>query len=339
MPLDPTRKARERQMTMKTDRNRRGRVWPASMLLILGLLAAYQGASAFVHASGDPRDKIEAGLLERVAAQETETFWVLLRGKANLAPALHMADPERGNFVPRELQDVADRTQASLRAFLDDRAAPYEAFWVVNTIRVTGNEGLLLDIAARSDVASVVADVTYSVTPPNPRERPNGSGPEWGLDLTGVLLVWNQLNVRGEGIVLANLDTGVQFDHPALVTQYRGNLGGGNFDHNYNWFDATGVCVPTGVPCDNVGIGTHTMGIMVGEDGANQIGVAPKANWIAIKSCESNTCSNTAVLRAGQWILAPRNLNGGSPNPALRPDAVTVSWGTRGGRPFYQGTI
>ena len=80
----------------------------------------------------------------------------------------------------------------------------------------------------------------------------------------------------------------MQFDHPALVRQYRGNNGDGTFDHNYNWFDPAGVCVPSTAPCDNDGHGTHTMGTMVGDDGgANQIGVAPGAKWIAAKGCES----------------------------------------------------
>ena len=42
--------------------------------------------------------------------------------------------------------------------------------------------------------------------------------------------------------MVANIDTGVQYDHPALVNQYRGNIGGGSFDHNYNWFDASSSC-------------------------------------------------------------------------------------------------
>lgn len=65
----------------------------------------------------------------------------------------------------------------------------------------------------------------------------------------------------------------MQYDHPALVNQYRGNNGDGTFDHNYNWFDAAGTC--GSAPCDTNGHGTHTMGTMAGDDGAgNQIGVA-----------------------------------------------------------------
>ena len=112
---------------------------------------------------------------------------------------------------------------------------------------------------------------------------------EWGVNKINAPNVWSSYNVRGEGIVVANIDSGVQFDHPALARQYRGRLANGTFDHNYNWFDPSRICGnPSVAPCDNDGHGTHTMGTMVGDDGAgNQIGVAPAARWIAAKGCES----------------------------------------------------
>ncbi len=96
---------------------------------------------------------------------------------------------------------------------------------------------------------------------------------EWGISNINADDVWTQYGVTGENIVIANIDTGVQFDHPALVGSYRGNNGDGTFDHNYNWYDAAGTC--SGAPCDLDEHGTHTMGTMAGADGANQIGVAP----------------------------------------------------------------
>ena len=123
----------------------------------------------------------------------------------------------------------------------------------------------------------------------------------------------------GEGITVANIDTGVQYDHPALVDQYRGNNGDGTFDHNYNWFDAAGTCATA--PCDTNGHGTHTMGTMVGDDGAaNQIGVAPGAKWIAANGC----CpSDAALIASGQWMLAPTDLDGREPR--RRPSGRTSS--------------
>jgi Subtilase family/Carboxypeptidase regulatory-like domain/Kelch motif len=88
------------------------------------------------------------------------------------------------------------------------------------------------------------------------------------------------------------------------------------------------------VPCDNIGHGTHTMGTMVGADGAgNAVGVAPGARWIAAKGCEDRErgCSDTALLASAQWILAPTDLSGANPRPDLRPQIVNNSWGGASG--------
>jgi subtilisin family serine protease len=151
--------------------------------------------------------------------------------------------------------------------------------------------------------------------------------------------VWKQFGDRGEGTVVGAIDTGAQFDHVALVNQYRGNLGGGQFNHNYNWWDPSHVC-PNQKPCDNVGHGTHTMGTMVGKARGARIGVAPKAKWIEAKGCESSSCSSSALLSSGQFMLAPTDLNGQNPKPELRPDVVNNSWGdSNGGNTFYQATV
>ncbi|GAA3070489.1 hypothetical protein GCM10020254_12850 [Streptomyces goshikiensis] len=106
--------------------------------------------------------------------------------------------------------------------------------------------------------------------------------------------MWEQLGVRGEGIVVANIDSGVDYTHPAVNNQYRGKNADGSYDHNYNWFDPGGVCA-SAAPCDNNDHGTHTMGTMVGDDGgANKIGVAPGAKWIAAKGCETGSCSEAS---------------------------------------------
>jgi subtilisin family serine protease len=78
---------------------------------------------------------------------------------------------------------------------------------------------------------------------------------------------------------------------------------------------------------------------MVGLAGANKIGVAPDAKWLAAKGCETNSCSDSSLLSAGQFILAPTNLQGQSPDPSKRPDVVNNSWGGGGGDTFYQATV
>jgi subtilisin family serine protease len=318
---------------------------PRVLLLLLVALAAYKGAPSAAGAAGDTLGKIEPGLLDKIQVSGEITFWVLLHERANLAPAYQLVNHDaRGAFVYRRLNEVANRSQAGLHSLLDGHGASYRPFWIVNAVRVTAGEALLLEIAARPEVKSIQSDRTYRLPPVDVGAAAEArvDTVEWGIDRIRAPLVWSTFNDRGEGIVVAHIDTGVQYNHPALVRQYRGNLGGGSFDHNYNWFDPSHVCNPANVPCDNVAHGTHIMGTMVGDDGMpgpNQIGVAPNAKWIAAKGCESNSCSLSALLASGQWVLAPTDLQGNNPRPDLRPHVVNNSWGGGPGDTFYLDTV
>ena len=293
----------------------------------------------------DPLPKFAPAVLDRIAQEGDATFWAILHADADLAPAADIEDrTARGTFVVEELQEVADDSQAALLERLDELGVTYESFWVVNAVEITADEAVLAEVAARPEVEEIVADPVYELPEPLPgAEEPTVQAVEWNIDRIGAPLVWSTLGVRGEGIVVASIDSGVQFDHPALFAQYRGNLGGGNLDHDYNWFDPSRVCgTPSLAPCDNNGHGTHTMGTMVGDDGdpgTNQIGVAPHARWIAAKGCETSSCSLAALLAAGQWVLAPTDLAGANPRPDLRPHIVNSSWGGATGDPFYQTTV
>jgi subtilisin family serine protease len=199
-------------------------------------------------------------------------------------------------------------------------------------------------VAARSEVARIVP--SWRATVEEIRASAGISTIEWNIQRVRAPEVWNTYNDRGEGITVANIDTGVRWQHPALNQQYRGfHLSPARPlfpNNNYNWIDPSRVCSADGkTVCDNNGHGTHTMGTMVGDDGgSNQIGVAPRAHWIAAKGCESNFCSDSALLQSGQWMVAPTDLNRQNPRPDLRPHVVNNSWGDdNGANTFYQATV
>jgi hypothetical protein len=273
---------------------------------------------------------IGPGVLEQYASAGNATFWLVLRERADLAAAQSIADWDaRGQHVYDALTRTADRSQASLRAELDRRRVAYRSFWILNSIRVTADRATLMALAQRPDVEQIVAPKTWHIPQPTPG-RGESAGIdliEWNIDRINAPDVWDTFGVRGEGIVVANIDSGVQYDHPALVAQYRGNLGGGVYDHDYNWYDPSEDCGnPSLAPCDNDGHGSHTMGTMAGGDTDNQIGVAPGARWIAAKGCENSVCADFALMSSGEWLLAPTDLNGQNPRADLRPNVINNSW-------------
>lgn len=266
--------------------------------------------------------------------------WVKMKAAASLSvQAQPKAWKARGEAVYKSLTNAAKSGQASLRTTLDQKHVSYKSFWAVNALRVVADDATINEIKGRSDVASVVDDYRIEIPEPNPgRVEQAVQGIEWNIANVRAPEAWNSFGTRGEGVVVATIDTGVQYDHPALARQYRGHNADGSIDHNYNWFDPAMMC--GGAPCDNAGHGTHTMGTIVGDDGGdNQIGMAPGARWIAAKGCEDFSCSLESLIAAGQWMLAPTDSSGANPRPDLRPNIVSNSWGGGGGSDFYRDIV
>jgi subtilisin family serine protease len=317
---------------------RRRRLMVAALALALTASLAAAGAAA---ASSSPGlRKIDPQVLQSVRGGKTATYWVILRQRADLSGAASIKSwIARGWYVYNKLAGVARSSQRGVRALLARWGARYQSFWIINAFRITSEAGTLASVAARPEVARVVPD--WSARIPRVRMTADVAAIEWNIQRVRAPEVWSQYDDRGQNVTVANIDTGVQFDHPALKRQYRGiSTVGTTVKHDYNWWDPSHTC-PQPAPCDNVGHGTHTMGTIVGDDHANnQIGVAPQAHWIAAKGCEDVTCSSFALMSSGQWMLAPTKQNGQDPRPDLRPQAVNNSWSSANGSDtFYQAIV
>jgi subtilisin family serine protease len=281
-----------------------------------------------------------------VEVGETDRWVVEFEAEADLSGAEDIADRRaRGRFVRDRLVRTAERSQAAARRLVAATAGTEATdFWLRNTMIVEGVDAdLIVDLRGLDGVAAVRKERVYPLIEPVPDDQVVGvaqDDPVWGIDRIGAPAAWD-LGVTGGGIVVANIDTGVDVTHEAIVAQYRGNLGAGGFVHDYNWWDPTGVCGD--VPCDNDSHGTHTMGTMVGGDGPGpftpDIGIAPGARWIAAKGCEGLGCSEFALLSSGQFMLAPTDLTGAAPDPGRAPHVVNNSWGAGPGDDFYLDVV
>jgi len=263
---------------------------------------------------------------------------VILREQADLSAAGRLLDREvRLRAVYDRLRSTARRSQAGLRRMLDRRGVDYRPFYVVNMVALRGDRDLVTDLAARGEVARIAANprVRQSLPVPGADDlAPQTTADvEWNVARIGADDVW-ALGFIGEGVVVAGQDTGYDWDHPALVDQYRGTRGG-TVSHDYNWHDAihtdSSDCgADSPVPCDDNGHGTHTMGTMVGDDGAgNQIGVAPGAEWIGCRNMEEGVGSPATYAECFEFFLAPYPV-GGDPflngEPGLAPHVINNSW-------------
>lgn len=307
------------------------------------LLGAAAPATTLVDGPTPLERKAEAAVERRLADKDEATFWIQLDSEADTSAAKKAKSKSaKGGAVIAAKKQHADRTQAGLRALLKKEDARYEPYWISNTIRVTADRALAEKIAARDEVAAIQADDPVDLPAPLPAVEEAGvGGVEWNVDAVKAPRVWDELGVRGEGIVIGSIDTGADHDHPALLATYRGLRSDGTVDHAYNWFDPTGICGErSNDPCDDNGHGTHTLGTMLGDDGAgNRTGVAPGAQWIAAKGCGSASCDQGALMAAGQWMLAPTDARGENPRPDLAPDVINNSWGNNSLDTWYKPMV
>jgi len=302
--------------------------WTLALLLLLlpftSTLSVGLGVVPLVPASAtqhDPaqvaRQKIAPGVwqaTEGAAAAELVPIIITLSEQADLSNIGDVDRDERVRQVVQALQDVANTSQIPLVAFLalqnaQGLAGPVTRFWVFNGLSVSVNPVVIEALARRPDVARITPNQTFQA----PSLEVGTSPAEPNISAINAPDLWD-LGYTGQGIVVANVDTGVYLYHDDLSAQWRG---GSN-----SWFDPYYQHPST--PTDLDGHGTGTMGVMVGRDaGGTAIGVAPDAQWIAVKIFNDQGQSTTSAIHAGyQWLLDPD----GNPGTADAPHVVNSSW-------------
>jgi uncharacterized repeat protein (TIGR01451 family) len=321
------------------------------------ILAELWGEIVPAHLRDDPEQALAAPW--RYERPDKTRFIVHLRARVDMdavPPDPSATEEQRRQAVFDALVSIARTSQEPVKQALDARAAAgdvagYQSFYIFNGLAVEGDMDTVIELAKREDVERIVAN--YPLTPlwgdgdttasPDIEVGGGGAG-NWNVSLVGADQVWSELGVTGEGVVVANIDTGVDWTHPALQNKYRGyNAGGpGVHDHNYSWFDpdpalyANGDLGPsrTTQPFDDSDHGTHTMGTMVGDGGTTdtKVGLAPGAKWVAVSlsQLEGSVADDIMAYKAFQWVLCPTDLTGAlsTADCSRAPNVVNNSWGS-----------
>jgi len=251
----------------------------------------------------------------------------------------HVGRRERHRQVVEALQQ-ARSAQQPLQGALEEAIRSggvlgYTSYWISNLVVVYAFQPEIERIAARPDVDVVELNFTSELI--RPVEQPDqsieigeeapgdrGIGVTPGLRAIHAPEVWYQLGYNGTGTLIGGLDTGVDGNHPALNTRWRGYNGAEPWQEC--WLDVLGT--GTQFPVDGYGHGTHTMGTMTGLGAATQdtVGVAWGAKWIACNAIDQGVGSgfDNDILTAFQWFADPD----GNPNTVDDvPDVVQNSWG------------
>lgn len=198
--------------------------------------------------------------------------------------------------------------------------------WIIHGVALTARPALIQQLATSPAVESLSLDHYHTYIEPPPfadgaETFQLEEAPPWGVEKIRAPEVHNSLGITGTGAVIAIMDTGAEFRHPALQANYRGNEGHNLFRHAASWFDPVNGGA---YPYDDHGHGTHVAGTAAGQA---PIGVAPGARWIGVKMLNGDGAGYISWIHAGfQWLLAPDG------DPANAPDVVNCSWSSRDGR-------
>ncbi len=195
------------------------------------------------------------------------------------------------------LQEFSALYQADLLGWLElhrDKISNLNTWWIFNGMTFKAPRHIIEAVAERSDVDYIIDDfLVYLHDTKAGAVIDETRAPTWNITRVKADSCW-LAGYTGSGVIVGNMDTGVLVTHAALNGKW---VTGG-------WYDAVNG---NPNPYDDNGHGTHTMGTICGGDGtgpfANDIGVAPGANFIAAKCFPaSGGGQNSWIHNSFQWF-------------------------------------
>ncbi|CAG7719782.1 unnamed protein product [Allacma fusca] len=242
---------------------------------------------------------------------------------------------DRLNTFGKTLKDFCSKSQKNVLQLLKEqesvKSLQISIFWITNQIAVRGADlELVQELAALSDISKIEEEFFLELDAPHDLKVVDNLGKaneeefQWGVEQIEAPRVWNSGN-KGQGIIVATIDTGVRHTHEALRDSFVGD---------YGWYDPF---FKTLIPNDTHGHGTHTTAIIAGR--ARNIGVAPGAQWASCKGCDVMFCSQIDLFVCGHWVACPSLADGSAEDCSKAPHVVSNSWGGGRGNTWYRSVI
>jgi subtilisin family serine protease len=229
---------------------------------------------------------------------------------------------EKTELLINTLRNKANITQSNLLTFLElnkniNKVYEIKDFWIINAVAIYADVDIIKQITFRNDVGLmevdnliIFEDEEYSYS----FKSDKVNSVETGLKVINADKLW-KLGITGTGTIVMNVDSGVDGNHPAFNSRWRGLI----VPWYHAWFDANGATFPTW--CTDHG--THTMGIMcgLGQTTGDTVGAAFGAHWISARRLCSGNYTNFGIA-AFQWGLDPDS------NSSTRDEAsvINCSW-------------
>lgn len=127
------------------------------------------------------------------------------------------------------------KSQRKVWQLLDSESVKYQSFWVSNSITIRQAPIPLIRKLGKMSEIKLIRDMVkfpvqlpistendHSINDGNQEENPNPDKAQWGVKKIRAHLLWNK--TRGEGIVVALIDSGVRLNHTILMKNFVGEF-------------------------------------------------------------------------------------------------------------------
>ena len=228
------------------------------------------------------------------------------------------ADAVPGEFLVKFRADISSNERASLLASRGAEVIHHFPTLGIDHIRLPNSRGVKIDAAAFLGENGIVYSqpnyLRHITADPPPNDPYWLDGELWGMAAIRADAVWQNFSSGSGNIVIVDIDTGVNYNHPDLAANIwvnPGEIAGNGLDDDNNGYvdDIHGIntAYNNTDPLDDKGHGTHTAGTLaaIGNNALGVAGVTWNAQLISCKAFDANgEASDAALVQCFDYLIA-----------------------------------
>ncbi len=247
--------------------------------------------------------------MNRRSDDEQIAVIVLMKAQYDRSQLCRRADyfpscAERRAFVVNKLKSFTEASQHNLKSILAEMesygmVSSVRSLWSANALYFEATKTALLNLSERADIETISLNIQHQWIPDGETQEPASATREVTPNITQVNAdqVW-ELGYTGTGVVVAVVDSGVNYDHLDLAD----HLWDGGEEFPHHGYD---IVNDDDDPMDDKGHGTHCAGTVCGDGTAGSLtGIAPDATLMCVKSIRGDGFGGAVNIAGGmEWAV------------------------------------